>query len=108
MKESIIKEIVNQLKEINPLKVILFGSYAYGKHDEMSDIDLVVILNKAGMSLNYKEIRKNKKIVADKIQHLRKQVPIDILVYTKDEWLLLLESGSSFINKINKSGMVLL
>ena len=35
--------IVEQLKPLNPDKIILFGSYAYGRPNEDSDIDLFLI-----------------------------------------------------------------
>lgn len=38
--EKIKPEIVERLKPLNPDKIILFGSYAYGTPDEESDIDL--------------------------------------------------------------------
>jgi len=36
-------EIVERLKPLNPDKVILFGSYAYGTPTEESDIDLFLV-----------------------------------------------------------------
>lgn len=41
--ETIENEIAQRLKELNPEKIILFGSYAYGAQDEESDIDLCII-----------------------------------------------------------------
>ena len=41
--ETIEQEIVQRLKKLNPEKVILFGSYAYGAPDEESDIDVCII-----------------------------------------------------------------
>jgi predicted nucleotidyltransferase len=38
-------EIVERLKPLNPDKVILFGSYAYGTPNEDSDIDLFLVNN---------------------------------------------------------------
>jgi predicted nucleotidyltransferase len=35
--------IVEKLKPLNPDKIILFGSYAYGHPNEYSDIDLFVL-----------------------------------------------------------------
>ena len=35
--------IVERLKPLNPDKIILFGSYAYGKPNENSDIDLFLL-----------------------------------------------------------------
>jgi len=44
--EKLKEEIVERLKPLNPDKIILFGSYAYGTPDENSDIDLFLIKNK--------------------------------------------------------------
>ena len=41
--EEIKTEIINKLKPLDPDKVILFGSYAYGTPNENSDIDLVIV-----------------------------------------------------------------
>ncbi|KAF5414277.1 MAG: hypothetical protein C5S38_05075 [Candidatus Methanophagaceae archaeon] len=42
--ENILSEIVEKLKsEYKPLKIILFGSYAYGNPTEDSDIDLLIL-----------------------------------------------------------------
>ncbi len=42
--KKIINEIVNKIAEkFSPLKVILFGSYAYGNPTKDSDIDLLTI-----------------------------------------------------------------
>lgn len=41
--EIIEKEITQRLRKMNPEKIILFGSYAYGVPDENSDIDICII-----------------------------------------------------------------
>ena len=43
--EKLKKEIVERLKPLDPDKIILFGSYAYGEPNEESDIDLFIIKN---------------------------------------------------------------
>jgi uncharacterized protein len=43
--EIIEKEITQRLKQLNPEKIILFGSYAYGTPNEDSDIDICIIKN---------------------------------------------------------------
>ena len=43
--EKIKSEIIERLKPLKPDKIILFGSYAYGKQNEDSDIDLFLIKN---------------------------------------------------------------
>jgi len=45
MDSHIIDKIVNRMKEINPAKVILFGSYALGEPHEDSDLDIIVVTN---------------------------------------------------------------
>ena len=35
--------IIERLKPLNPDKIILFGSYAYGKPNKDSDIDLFLL-----------------------------------------------------------------
>jgi predicted nucleotidyltransferase len=41
--EVLKKEIVAKLKPLDPDKIILFGSYAYGKPTEASDVDLFLV-----------------------------------------------------------------
>jgi len=41
--EKIKGEIVERLKPLDPDKIILFGSYAYGTSNEKSDIDLFLL-----------------------------------------------------------------
>jgi len=41
--ETIIPEIIEALKPLDPDKIILFGSYAYGKPNKDSDIDLFLL-----------------------------------------------------------------
>lgn len=41
--EKVKIEIVERLKSLDPDKIILFGSYAYGKPTDDSDIDLYLV-----------------------------------------------------------------
>lgn len=43
--ENLKREIVKRLEPLQPDKIILFGSYAYGTQDEDSDIDLFLVNN---------------------------------------------------------------
>lgn len=55
--EGIVKKIVH---EYNPQKIILFGSYAYGKPSRNSVIDLLIIKNTTKRSLErWMEVKKN-------------------------------------------------
>jgi|SaaInl8_200m_RNA_FD_contig_71_259141_length_2821_multi_3_in_0_out_0_2 uncharacterized protein len=102
------QELINILRNQKTYKVYLFGSNSYGKVHDDSDIDLIIILNKYGISDNYKTILENKKIISKQLRELRKRIPIDILVYTKDEWEIMKSSESSFINQIQKQSIQLI
>jgi predicted nucleotidyltransferase len=46
--EGLLEEIVERLKEgLHPDKIILFGSHAYGKPNDDSDIDLLIVLSES-------------------------------------------------------------
>jgi len=106
--KKIKQEIINLLRNLKLYKVLVFGSYACGKANEESDVDLLVILDKHGLSNNYMEILQNKRIVSKQLRALRKIIPIDLLVYTKDEWKILQKSESSFFKRIEKEGVRLI
>ena len=109
MREQIRKQIAEMLNESpKPLKVLLFGSYAYGTPRDDSDIDLVVVLDKEGKSDSYKTLINNRMEIARRLRQLRKRYPIDILVYTRDEWEELKASESSFVQKIERQGVSVL
>ena len=55
--------IVERLKQLNPNKIILFGSYAYGTPNEDSDIDLFLIKDDLSLdSLDMYELEASRKI----------------------------------------------
>ena len=77
--------------------VYLFGSKAKGTAREDSDIDICVVAPTASkrntLALLYLELDFDK--------------PIDILLYTPEEWLHLTADESSFAYKIKESGVCL-
>ena len=107
-KETLLEEIKSIVARIHPLRAIVFGSFAYGQPDEGSDIDLLVVLNKSGLSESYAEVLENKRELSRGLRAIRKRIPIDLLVYTKDEWEYIKRSGSSFYRHIEKYGVDLL
>ncbi len=103
--KKIRQDIISLLRNQKLHRVLVFGSYAYGKVHDESDLDLLVVLDKRGISSNYKEMLGNKKSVSERLRELRKIIPVDLLVYTRDEWTMLRNSGSSFIRQIEKEGI---
>jgi len=101
-------EIVTKLLPRKPLKIILFGSRAYGRSREESDIDLLVVLDKEGVPKSYKEKTRNYLEVSRLLRDLNKQLPIDLLVLTKTQWEEFLETDSGFAREIQHKGIHLI
>ena len=76
--EDLINDIVERIVEaVNPEKIILFGSYAYGKPTKNSDLDILVIMN--SKLPRYKRSVPIYKALAGIL------IPKDIIVYTPQE-----------------------
>jgi predicted nucleotidyltransferase len=93
---EISKKIV---KEIAPEKIILFGSYANGTPTEDSDIDLIIV-NKTTMP-------KNKRGIEIRRLFYRQLIPLDIKVYTPQEFNHELSNRFSFLYSAMKNSIVL-
>jgi uncharacterized protein len=102
-------EIVTKLclnKDVH--RIILFGSYARGNPVEESDVDIVVILSKKGFFRTYSEMLENRMRMSRPLLKLRETIPIDLLVYTADEWETMENSRSDFVRNVQKEGVDLL
>jgi predicted nucleotidyltransferase len=76
--ETSLERIITQVREIPEiLKVISFGSYASGRRDLFTDLDLIVIVE------TEKEFIRR---TADLYQVLKSDVDLDLLVYTPEEF----------------------
>ena len=95
-------EIKAQAKRIvenfNPEKIILFGSYAYGKPTSESDVDLLIIIdtNESTFKLS--------SAIALSLEH---SFPVDIIVKTPGQINKRLQDGDFFIEDIINLGKVL-
>ena len=47
---DILQEAVERIRKIDPERIVLFGSYAYGKPTRESDIDIFIVKNLEGKS----------------------------------------------------------
>ncbi len=103
--EEIEKEIVNRLTKVEKIrKIILFGSYACGNPGKNSDIDLLVVIDKDEYPKSFRQKSENYLEVSRAIRSIEKNVPIDLLVYTKPEFEKFLELDSLFSRKILSDG----
>ncbi len=106
--EALKKEIVSKIAQnLKYIKIILFGSYAKNFNNEESDIDLIVVLDETGISKSFKERMDKKFKVGRLFVDLKQRIPMDILVYTKDEWDKINQINSSFIQEINETGVII-
>lgn len=94
-----IKRLCRQIVEaFHPDKIILFGSRAYGKPREDSDIDLLVVIPYQGDSA----------MMAVRIlNHIDVLAPIDLLIRSPEEIRERIKIGDSFIREIIERGKVI-
>lgn len=106
--EDFKKQLIERLRALNPERVILFGSYAYGHPHIDSDIDLMVVLKDDFMPGSFGENMQIYLKVSASIRELKRKFPIDLIVYTKPMYEKTMELGSSFSKKIFSDGVRLL
>ena len=61
--EELKKQIVEDLKPLDPKKIVLFGSYAYGEPNQDSDID--IFISKDDYEDKYKEVAKARELLSN-------------------------------------------
>lgn len=108
LNELVKQEIIENLSTIDPVKVILFGSYAYGTPDQDSDIDLYVVTKENFIPESYEENLQIKTKVYMALSNIIKKYASDILVHPLLVHQKFIESGSSFSKEIMQKGVVLI
>ena len=96
LQSEIVKRIVDT---IHPLKIILFGSYAYGNPAPDSDVDLVVIT----------ETPLPKRQTSIALWNLLGNIPLpkDIIVTSRDEFDFYCQEAGSVMKTANEKGVVI-
>lgn len=95
-----ILEIVSRIViKFNPDKIILFGSYAMGNATNSSDLDLLVIKD-TDLPYHKRSFDIHKALIGS-------MIPMDILVYTSQEFEKEQKEQSSFLNSAIKTSKVL-
>ncbi len=92
---------------VDPYRIVLFGSAASGVQGAASDIDLLVMLDSQAVPRNYHERMAARITVRNRIREINRRLPIDLVVYTRAEYELLKLQGASFLNRIERSGKTL-
>jgi predicted nucleotidyltransferase len=95
--EEALAEIVRRIvTTLQPEKIILFGSYAYGTPSGDSDIDLLVVLDTPARPAE-------RYLCVSRLLRPR-PFPLDIVVRTPAEIARALEKGDAFINQLVTQG----
>ena len=102
-------KLINEIKDtisknFDPEKIILFGSYAYGRPSEKSDIDLLII-----KELPENKIRENRFYIRALLRNiiLNYKKDIDILLYRKKDIEKRINLGDLFIKDIYENGNII-
>jgi len=100
----ITKEKINNIKSRiieleQPLKIILFGSYARAMATDNSDLDLLIIKNTT--------LPKHKRAASLYRELAQFNIPMDLIVKTQQEFQKTLLNPRSFSSIINKEGILL-
>ena len=104
LKEDIKNRIIESLKPYNPEKIILFGSFAYGKPVDGSDIDLLIIKD-----LNENEVRPYRVMLKKELVKNFKgsSIYFDVLVDSEQRINNRIEIGDLFYGEIYNKGQVI-
>ncbi len=106
VKVQFIKKVVERIKNNFRVKeIVVFGSYANNTANEESDLDILVILDEKGLAKNYAEKLARRRKVTRLLDDYRKEIPMDVLVYSSEEWEKLQLINNSFIREINSNGV---
>jgi predicted nucleotidyltransferase len=94
-----IRQVIEALRPYKPERIYLFGSWAHGEGDELSDLDLVLIKRTRARFLS-------------RLQQVARLLPaslggIDILVYTPQEFERMRREGNAFVEMILEEGKLI-
>jgi predicted nucleotidyltransferase len=99
VEEQAIRELSDRIaREFNPERIILFGSYAYGRVDPDSDVDLLVMLQFEGKSF-WKSL--------EILNRVNPQFPVDLIARRPDDTARRYVEGDPLIREALDRGKVL-
>ncbi len=92
-------QVVEALQAYQPERVYVFGAWARGEQDELSDLDLVII-------------KQTPEPFFERLQKVAKLLPpgigsVDILVYTPEEFAAMRQDGNAFAEMIEEEAKLI-
>ncbi|WP_297446277.1 nucleotidyltransferase domain-containing protein [Desulfurobacterium sp.] len=99
--DELLEKIAERIRKVvDPVKIILFGSYAHGSPSKDSDLDILVIVD------NLESTRRALRLKIRKA--LREfRIPKDIIVVTKEDVKNWKDVPQAFITSVMRKGRVL-
>jgi predicted nucleotidyltransferase len=95
---AVIRDFARQIAErFHAEKIVLFGSYAYGKPHKDSDVDILVVMPACDEINQAVRIRRN----------THHPFPLDLIVRTPEDLRWRLEEGDWFMREVISKGTVL-
>lgn len=88
-------------REFHPEKIILFGSYAYGKPHRDSDVDLLIVMPFEGSPF------RQAAVILSHIVSALGVLPMDLLVRTAEQVQERVQMGDQFMREILDRGKVI-
>lgn len=101
-KAEIIEMVKSFIKEINPLKIILFGSFATGEYNTASDYDFYIVVED-----NFEGQQITLAAKAHKSIRRLKTRPVDIIVETVSRFNSFADKASCIEHEVSRSGVIL-
>lgn len=98
-KDKIAEIVLKIITGYDPVKIILFGSYAIGNPDENSDLDLFVI-KETDLPRPLRTVQVRKMLYGS-------MIPIDLIVYTPSEVENSIANNRSFVYNVLNNGKTL-
>ena len=94
-----VRQLLNSLLPYQPERMYLFGSWARGEEDELSDLDLLII-------------KETESPFFDRLREVSKFLPgnmggVDVLVYTPKEFARMRREGNAFAEMILEEGALI-
>lgn len=99
LNELLKNEIIKRLQKINPARIILFGSFAFGKPTKDSDIDLLIIKEK--ISSKTRESIEARKMLKGIV------MPFDTIIASQEEFDFYKDQINTVYFEADKRGVLL-
>ncbi|MBI3301727.1 MAG: nucleotidyltransferase domain-containing protein [Deltaproteobacteria bacterium] len=98
-RQGLIRQLLEALRPYQAERIYLFGSWARGEEDELSDLDVVVI-------------KRTDQPFLERLREVGRLLPadlgaVDVFVYTPGEFAAMLANGNAFAEMVVEEGRLI-